>query len=87
MGENLIGEVRGEAIDEPGEKVYPLPGWLYQVLKWLCIICLPAVGWAYGELAPDWGLPMAGQVVHTLDVAGTLIGVLIGASQLAAKEV
>lgn len=68
-------------------KVYFLPDRIYQVLKWLCIICLPAVGWAYGALAPDWGWPMAEQVVHTLDVVGTLIGILIGVSQLTAKEV
>ena len=30
---------------------------------------------------------MAEQVVHTLDVVGTLIGILIGVSQLTAKEV
>ena len=29
---------------------------------------------------------MADQIVHTLDVVGTLIGILIGISQMTAKE-
>ena len=69
------------------EKKYLLPDWLYTAAKWLCLIALPAVSWAYGALAPDWGWPMAEQVCHTLDVAGTLVGLLIGVSQLTAREV
>lgn len=66
---------------------YFLPSKLYDILKWICVLAIPAFSWAYGALAPDWGWPMAEQVCHTLDVVGTLIGLLIGASQLTAKEV
>ena len=69
------------------EKKYLLPSGVYDILKWVCIIAIPAISWAYGALAPDWGWPMAEQVCHTLDVVGTLVGLLIGVSQLTAKEV
>lgn len=63
------------------ESKYLLPDWLYQVLKWLCILALPTASWIYSSLAPDWGWPMADQICHTLDVAGTALGILIGISQ------
>ena len=69
------------------EKKYLLPSGVYDVLKWLCLIGLPSMGWAYGALAAKWGWPMADQIVATFDIVGTLIGLLIGVSQLTAREV
>lgn len=68
-------------------KEYPIPDWLYQVMKWAGLIACPALAVFYGTVAPAWGLPYADQIVVTLNALGTLIGILIGASQLAAKEV
>lgn len=67
------------------ESKYLLPDWLYQWLKWTCLLLLPTLGWVYGSLAPDWGWPMAEQIVHTLDVVGTAIGILIGLSEAKAR--
>lgn len=69
------------------EKKYLLPDYIYQILKWAGLIACPALAVFYGTVAPAWGLPYADEVVVTLNALGTMIGVLIGASQLASKEV
>lgn len=53
---------------------------LYEWLKWICLIALPAIAWFYGAMADTWGLPYGDQIVTTLNAAGTLIGILIGVS-------
>ena len=66
---------------------YFMPDGLYDVLKWVGLIALPALAVFYSIIAPAWGLPYADQVVLTLNALGVLIGTLIGASQLTATEV
>lgn len=53
---------------------------LYDVLKWLCLIALPAVGALYFGLSKIWGFPYGVEVVGTLDLVATFIGTLIGIS-------
>lgn len=65
---------------------YFLPNGVYDVLKWLGLIALPALAVFYSVVAPAWGLPYADQVVLTLNALGVLIGTLIGASHITAKE-
>lgn len=65
---------------------YWLPDGVYDVLKWLGLIALPALAVFYATIAPAWGLPYPDQIVLTLNALGVLIGVLIGASQLTARE-
>lgn len=64
---------------------YWLPSWLYDVLKWTGLVLCPAVAVFYATIAPAWGLPYPDQIVLTINAAGVLIGVLIGASQITAK--
>lgn len=65
---------------------YFLPDWAYQLGKWLGLVACPALAVFYGTVAPAWGWPAPEQVVLTINALGVLIGVLIGASQLTAKE-
>ena len=65
---------------------YFLPDKLYQALKWLGLIACPALAVFYQTVAPAWGWPAIDAVVITLNAVGVLIGVLIGASQLTAKD-
>lgn len=64
---------------------YFLPNWLYDILKWVGLIALPALAVFYATCAPAWGWPYADQVVLTLNALGVLIGTLIGASHMLAK--
>lgn len=64
------------------ENEYILPDWLYQKLKWLGLIALPAVAWFIGVTGSDLGIENVSAVVNVLNAAGALIGILIGASSL-----
>lgn len=67
--------------------VYPLPDSWYGFLKWAGLIFCPAAAVLYGTVAPTWGWPNPDGVVLTINAIGVFIGTIIGASQLAAKEV
>ncbi|MBQ9872545.1 MAG: phage holin [Eubacterium sp.] len=60
-----------------------LPDKLYDVLKWLCLIALPALATFYGVIAKIWGLPYGAEIVTTITAVATLIGALIGVSTIA----
>lgn len=53
---------------------------VYDVLKWLALVALPALGTAYVSLAPVWGWPLADEVAKTVTAVCTLLGVLLGIS-------
>lgn len=53
---------------------------LYDVLKWLTLIVLPALATAYVGLAGVWGFPYADEVAKTATVVVTLLGALLGIS-------
>jgi len=55
---------------------------LYNILKWVALIALPAFSWFYQLMANTWGLPYSSEVATTLSGVGTLIGILIGVSTL-----
>jgi len=55
-------------------------GKFYDQLKFLAQIGLPALGALYFGLAGIWGLPSAEEVVGTIVVVDTFLGVLLGIS-------
>ena len=57
-----------------------MPNNLYDVLKWIAQILLPAVGTLYFALAQIWGLPYAEQVVGTITAIDAFLGALLGIS-------
>lgn len=57
-----------------------LPNKVYDVLKVICTIVLPAISTCYFAIAGIWGLPYAEQIVGTIAAVTTLIGALIGIS-------
>ena len=52
----------------------------YDILKWLCLICLPAIAVAYAALSKIWGWPLADEISKTVNTVCTFIGTLIGIS-------
>lgn len=66
---------------------YFLPDRAYNALKWLGLVACPALAVFYDTVAPAWNWPYPDAVVLTINALGVLIGVLIGASQVTAREV
>ena len=52
----------------------------YDVLKWIAMVVLPAIGTLYFALAGIWGFPYAEQVGGTITSVVTFLGVLLGVS-------
>lgn len=59
---------------------------LYDVLKWVSLIALPALGVFYFTIAKIWGLPYGAEITATIDALALLIGTLIGVSHLNIKK-
>ena len=57
-----------------------LPDKLYDIMKWITMIVLPALATAYVGLASIWGWPYADEVAKTTAVVCTLLGALLGIS-------
>ena len=52
----------------------------YEILKWIAMIVLPAIGTLYFALASIWGLPYGEQIVGTITAVDAFLGALLGVS-------
>ena len=52
----------------------------YNILKWIAMYLLPALGTLYFALASIWGLPYGEQIVGTITAIDTFLGVILGIS-------
>lgn len=59
---------------------------VYDVLKWIAQILLPAIATLYFALAQIWGLPYAEQIVGTITAIDAFMGVLLGISTYQYKK-
>jgi len=53
---------------------------VYDVLKFIAQIVLPAVGTLYFALSSIWGLPYGEQIVGTITAVDAFLGALLGIS-------
>ena len=53
---------------------------LYDILKWVVMIVIPAITTAYVGLAAIWAFPYAEEVAKTSAVVCALLGALLGIS-------
>lgn len=53
---------------------------LYDKLKWIAQILIPAIATAYFGLAGIWNLPFGEEIVGTLTVIDTFLGIILGIS-------
>ncbi|MEE0929578.1 MAG: phage holin [Acutalibacteraceae bacterium] len=53
---------------------------VYDVLKWIAQILLPAFGTLYFALAGIWGFPYGEEIVGTITAVDTFLGVCLGIS-------
>lgn len=63
-----------------------LPNKVYDVLKWITMIVLPALTSAYVGLAAVWEFPYADQIAWTSSIVCTLLGALLGISTAEYRE-
>lgn len=52
----------------------------YDILKWIALVVLPALGALYFGLSQIWGLPYGEEIVGTISVIDTFLGALLGVS-------
>ena len=53
---------------------------IYNILKWVTLVVIPALTTAYVGLSAVWGWPYATEVAKTSAVICTLLGALLGIS-------
>jgi hypothetical protein len=59
---------------------------IYDSLKWICQIVIPAIATLYFTLSGIWGFPYGEQVVGTLTAIDTFLGVCLGISTYQYKK-
>ena len=57
-----------------------MPNKVYDTLKWIALILLPAVGTLYFALANIWSLPYPQEVVGTITAIDAFLGAVLGIS-------
>lgn len=55
---------------------------VYDILKWIAQILLPAYGTLYFALAGIWNFPYGEQIVGTITAVDTFLGVILGISTI-----
>lgn len=53
---------------------------VYDILKWVVIVVIPALATAYVALSGIWGWPYADEIAKTAAAVCTLLGALLGIS-------
>lgn len=61
-------------------KLFKMSDKVYDVLKWIALILIPAIGTLYFALAGIWGFPYAEAIVGTLTAIDTFLGAILGIS-------
>ena len=68
------------------KKIFNMPDKVYDILKAIAMIVLPALGTLYFALAGIWGWPYAEQIVGTITAIDTFLGVILGISTMQYKK-
>lgn len=63
-----------------------LPNRVYDVLKWVAILLLPALAVLYKTVAAEWGLPYGQQIYNTVYAVHIFLGTILGISSLTYKK-
>jgi len=60
---------------------------VYDVLKWIAMYLLPAVGTLYFALAGIWEFPYGEEIVGTLTALDAFLGAILGISSMSYKKI
>ena len=55
---------------------------VYSILKWICLVVLPALATLWFTLGKIWGFPYLAEVEGTIVAIDTFLGCLIGVSTI-----
>lgn len=55
---------------------------LFDALKWICMIILPALSTAVSIIFPIWGLPHGDDIAQTITAVAAFIGACLGVSSV-----
>ena len=55
---------------------------VYDVLKWVAILFLPALATLIGRIFSTWGLPNGTEIARTINDIGFFLGVILGISNM-----
>lgn len=59
---------------------------VYDWLKWIALIVMPALAILYESLAATWGLPFGEQIPETITAVDLFLGVVLGVSNATYKN-
>ena len=59
---------------------------VYDVLKWIALVCLPALTTLWLTLANIWGFPYAEEIGATMTAITAFLGALLGVSSIQYKK-
>lgn len=59
---------------------------VYDALKWITMVVLPAMASLYTGLAGVWGLPLANEIPDTIMILVTFLGIVLGISSAQYKK-
>ena len=59
-----------------------IPSKVYDVLKWICIIVLPAIATLWFTLGKIWGFPYLAEIEATIIAIDTFLGAILGVSTI-----
>ena len=62
------------------------PDTVYDALRYVAQIVLPALGTLYFALSTIWGLPYGGEIVGTITAVDAFLGALLGLSEAQYKK-
>lgn len=68
------------------QKIFEIPDKVYDILKAVALVILPAIGTLYFALAGIWGWPYSEQIVGSITAIDTFIGVVLGISSMQYKK-
>ena len=67
-------------------KILVIPDKVYDILKWIVMIVLPACGTLYSALSGIWGFPYGEQIVGTISAITAFLGIILGVTTVAYKK-
>ena len=68
------------------KKLFNMPDKVYDILKAIAMIILPALGTLYFALAGIWGWPYAEEIIGTITAIDLFLGTILGISTMQYKK-